>query len=433
MPSFSQGKLRVTGDKSISHRVLLVGAATPGITQIHHLNHGSAVKVLIPTLQALGVNIEQKDAVTNVYPPSNGLYSRKGLRLNLGASSAAARLLLGLLSGLGINAIVDGDTSLQRQPMEWVIEPLRELGVDIRELGTPGHLPVEIAGGQVYDGKVHLSVGSAQARSAILLAAFGSGRNVEIKHLTLSRDHTIRLLRYIGINIQNTPEGVRICGGRPRPLPEYIVPSDPSAAAYLVAAHVFQRRKDELVLENVGVNPTRIGFFNLLKECGIPIRYENVYEAFGEPVGNIIIGEVPNKLKPFQIKDDYSFHSMIDEIPLAAAIATLCSGQSAIYGAAELLFKETNRLISTRDMLSAFGSHVEIVGDSLLIFGDIPLKHGIIPSFRDHRIAMTAVALACSFPGRSRILEGSCYKTSFPDFTELMRCFGFDVYTQNHQ
>ncbi len=419
----------IPGDKSISHRVLLVGAATPNPTKIYNLNQGSAVGLLIPALQNLGVQIDRDRAVTMVSPPTNNIWRKEEVWVNLGGSSAAARLLLGLLAGLGVPAVIDGDQTLRSRPMDWVVNPLRELGVELDYLEASGCLPVAIRGGCLLPGEVKLEVGSAQAYSAVLFAAFGARQKVKVLHPVRSRDHTDRLLRYIGVNIEYIPEGIQVSGGVGQALPEYYVPGDPSAAAFLAATHVFQKRKTELVLENICLNPTRIGFFELLKECGIPVHYKDVCEAFGEPIGAIIIGKVPHRLQPFQIDDAFRFHSMIDEIPLVAALATQIPGQSSIFGAKELVFKETNRLVSISSMLSAFGGQARIVGDALHITGGKTLQAGLIPSFGDHRIAMTAVALASSLPGHSRILQGECYKVSFPEFPEFMGTLGVNIDT----
>lgn len=418
----------VPGDKSISHRVLLVGAATPNSTKIYNLNQGSAVGLLIPALQTLGVQIDWDGSVTTVSPPTNNVWTSEPVRVNLGPSSAAARLLLGLLAGLGVPAIIDGNETLRSRPMNWVVNPLRELGIEIDYLETPGCLPVAIRGGSLQDGQVKLQVGSAQACSAILFAAFGARRKVNILHPVRSRDHTDRLLHYIGVGIEYIPEGIQISGVVPQALPEYYVPGDPSAAAFLAAAHVFQQRKTELILENICLNPTRIGFFEVLKECGIPVEYQDICEAFGEPIGAIAIGKVPDRLQPFQIDDPFRFHSMIDEIPLVAALATQIPGQSSIFGAQELVFKETNRLLSISSMLNAFGGQARVIGNALHITGGKALQAGVIPSFGDHRIAMTAVALASSLPGNSRILQGECYEVSFPEFLELMSTLGLNIH-----
>lgn len=427
IPKASPRILQVTGDKSISHRVLLAGAITPKQTRIYNLNLGSAVNLLLPALNILGVQVLQEEGVVIVSPPINNVWNQEEVRVNLGPSSAAARLLIGVLAGLGVRAIVDGDKTLRTRPMSWVIEPLQKLGANINYLEEVGCLPVVLKGGCLQDGVVQLRIGSAQSRSSLLFAAFASQRNVKIFYPVRSRDHTIRLFRYLGMKIQDLPGVVQVQGKCSQHLPEYYIPGDISAAAFLAAAHIFHRRQTELILENICLNKTRIGFFKVLKKCGIQVDYVNLREAFGEAVGTIVIGKFTGNLKPFQIKDHFLFHSLIDEIPLLVALAAIIPGQSSIFGAEELVFKETNRLLSSRNMLIAFGGQANVVKDSIHITGGLPLQAGIIPSFGDHRIAMTAAVLASSLPGISKILLGECYKTSFPEFPQLMSFLGLNI------
>lgn len=424
----SSNILQVPGDKSISHRVLLAAAITPKQTRLYNLNLGNAVSLLIPALNTLGVQVSWEKNVVIVSPPINDAWNQEEVYVNLGSSSAAARLLIGLLAGLRVKAVVDGDETLRARPMDWIVEPLQELGANIQYLGETGCLPVVLKGGCLQDGTVQLKIGSAQARSSVLFAAFASERNVKIFYPIRSRDHTIRLFQYLGMDIQDLPGSVQIQGKCSQPLAEYHIPGDPSAAAFLAAAHIFQRRQTELVLENICLNPTRIGFFEVLKECGIKVEYKNVREAFGETVGTIIIGKFCGNLQPFQIKDSFLFHSLIDEIPLLVALAAIIPGQSAIFGAKELVFKETNRLLSSQNMLLAFGGQAKVVDDSIYITGGLPLQAGTIPSFGDHRIAMSAAALAFSLPGSSKILLGECYETSFPEFPQLMSLMGLNIF-----
>jgi len=418
----------IPGDKSISHRVLLLAALLPGPTRLTGLNEGGAVQVLRPVLQVLGVRLEQKDGALTVTPPPGGIRPGGVHLLNLGSSSTAARLLLGLLSGLGIPAVIDGDASLRARPMDWVVEPLRQLGINLKYLGVPGRVPVFIQNGRLRPGKVRLEVVSAQASSAILFGAYAAGREVEISLVAASRDHTTRLLRHLGVEVQETQESIKILGAKYPPLPEYQVPGDPSAAAYLAGAYACQGGLAKLTLEQVCLNPTRMGFFDLLEECGAAISFAGVAEKYGEPVGNLSVGSLPPGARPFQIDQVVRTHAMIDEIPLAAALAALIPGTSSISHARELTFKETNRLQSTRDMLRAFGAQVEASHDSLQVRGGLPLNAGVAPSFGDHRLAMAAAVLACSMPGRTKILGGECYRTSFPEFPEKMRYLGLAVH-----
>lgn len=414
------------GDKSISHRILLAAILTPGVTIISNINRGNAVQLLIPALEKLGIDIySEQNGEVHVRPFGERMVKEDVPVLNLGPSSAAARMLIGILAGLRQRAVIDGDHVLRTRPMEWVVNPLRQMGAEITYLGKDGCLPLEIHHGNFNGGSVRLKIGSAQASSAIMFAAFASGCPVEITHKVRSRDHTERLLGYIGATIKSYDDLTSMTDISLGEIPYYHVPGDPSSAAFIAAAHVLQKRKCDCFIENVCLNPTRVGFFEILKKCGISIHYQDVKTVYGEPVGNIVIGPYNHNLTAFTVEGGYKFHSLIDEVPLLAAIACVIKGASYILNAAELVFKETNRLQTTKDMLRAFGADVEIANNGLYINGGKELESGVVPSFNDHRIAMTAAALASSLPGITRIIGGDCYQVSFVEFPNVMHSYGF--------
>jgi 3-phosphoshikimate 1-carboxyvinyltransferase len=419
----ASGEVVLPGDKSISHRALILAAPT----RIEHLNQGRSVRVLVDALAALGVPLAEA-------PPA-GLFlgsiprPRAGAapRLDLTSSSAAARHLLGLLAALGVEAIVDGDARLRAQPMAWVIEPLRAIGARLDDGERPGHLPVRTLPGVLRGGSVSVTVGSAQARSVLLLAATAAGISLHVRYPVRSRDHTERLLRHLGVPLEDSGEAVAIRGAGVPPIGALAIPADPSALAYPAAAHVLSGSRRTLAARGVCLNPTRTGFLELLKGMGVAIAYEDVIERFGEPVGTVLVGPRPPELRPFAIRDPSLLHALIDEVPVAFALASQVSGASTLEGGGELAFKETDRLDSTRAMLAAFGADVEVSGHALRIEGGRPLSCGLVPSFGDHRVAMAAAALATSLPGATRIAQGGCYRSSFPSFAECMRAGGWDV------
>jgi 3-phosphoshikimate 1-carboxyvinyltransferase len=217
-----------------------------------------------------------------------------------------------------------------------------------------------------------------------------------------------------------------IVEGRPLPtVPFYRVPGDPSAASCVVATRVL--RGGALSLPGICLNPTRTGFFALLAELGVPVVARDVRDEAGEPVGTLAVGPAPREIPSFTIANDERFHALIDEVPLAAALATRAAGRSSFLRAGELTFKETDRLASTRAMLAAFGAEVEVSGDALHVRGGRPLRAGVVPSAGDHRIAMAATALAASLPGVTRVEGGACVESSFPGFCAAMRAAGCDV------
>ncbi|HEX2095060.1 MAG TPA: hypothetical protein VHG28_21855 [Longimicrobiaceae bacterium] len=419
-PAAGERAVAVPGDKSISHRILLAAAAGDRPVRIVGLNPGSAVGVLVPALGALGCALERAGAAWLVRPPAGGLPREAAGVLDLGPSSAAARLLLGLLAGAGVRGVVTGDATLRSRPMDWVVDPLRELGADLRYLGEPGRLPVYTGGAPLHGGRVRMRVGSAQAGSAVMFAAFAARVPVEVELEVRSRDHTERLLEALGVGVHHTGMRVRMDGLPPNLPGEYHLPGDPSAAAFLAAAHVLRGGRGTLRLPGVGTNPTRMGFFEVLRACGVPVREEKRRQVHGEPVSTLVVGPCSGSLRPFTVSDPGRLHAMIDEVPLAAALAASLPGRSRIGAAGELVFKETNRLVTTRDMLRAFGARVEVEGDAIVVQGGGPLAAGAVPSFGDHRIAMAAAVLASSLPGETTVLGGACFSTSFPGFDRAL-------------
>ncbi|HEU4537448.1 MAG TPA: hypothetical protein VFS00_25190, partial [Polyangiaceae bacterium] len=226
--------LTVPGDKSISHRALLVGAAAPGATEIVNVNRGTAVTDLWGPLRALGASLVDEGGTLRLGslrgPGARPGAVAGGPHVNVGPSSAAARLLIGLLAGLEIPGVVDGDAVLRQRPMRWLVDPLRELGAKLDYLGAEGCLPIAVRGGALRDGRVGLNVGSAQARSGVVLAAAAAGRRVTVDHPVQSRDHTERLLAFAGVDLEVTRQAVAVRGGSIGPLPRLEVPGDPSLA-----------------------------------------------------------------------------------------------------------------------------------------------------------------------------------------------------------
>ncbi|MDD4965739.1 MAG: hypothetical protein PHD44_02170 [Halothiobacillus sp.] len=412
------------GDKSISHRVLLIAAATDGESRLRGINLCGAVFPLIEALRQLGATVDIDDGEMRVGTIDRNL--RTAPVLNLGPSSAAARLLLGLLVGLGVEAVIDGDETLRPRPVDWVVEPLRGLGAELEYLRAEGQLPVRIGRSRLREGIAHLTVGSAQARSAVLLAAWAAGVAVDVRQAIHSRDHTQRLLCSLGCRLDVRSNGVSLTPAAPPSFPFYEVPLDPSAVAYPVAAHLFRGMVEPLRIDGVCLNPTRTGFFETLRDCGIAVSYSGIVDRFGEPVGSLTV-EGDWDADSLEVDNPDRFHAMIDEIPLAAAVATRLPGLSRFGGAEELIFKESNRIESTAAMLRAFGAEVATAADGFTVRGGVELTASRAPSFGDHRIAMTAAALGTSLAGRTVVEQGECTETSFPHFAETMRGYGFDV------
>jgi 3-phosphoshikimate 1-carboxyvinyltransferase len=429
--------IRVPGDKSISHRALLA-ALLPGAPReltVRNANLGGAVRALLPALAALGLRTELRDGALivepNAVPVPQPVRPHPEVRdwpagvpyLETEGSSAAARLLIGVLAGAGVRAVVDGDEVLRHRPMEWLVDPLRALGARIGYLGTPGRLPIFVHGPVCHEGTVDLAVGSAQSRSAVLLAAVAAGVPVTLHQQVRSRDHTERMLAHFGADLEVTAAGTRFLGGGCT-VPETLeVPGDPSLAAYPVAAHLLWGN-GELAVRGICLNPTRLGFFEVLRRAGADIRYQYRRTVGGERVGSVLVRGGLHTAGPIRVTERSLLHALIDEVPLVAAVAARLPGTSWIGCAEELRFKETDRLETTAQMCAAFGARVAVHKNGLTITGGTPLRAGPIPSFEDHRVAMAAATLAAALPGRTTVLGGGCHRTSFPDFVAVLHAIG---------
>jgi 3-phosphoshikimate 1-carboxyvinyltransferase len=418
----------VPGDKSITHRALLTSLMTDSPTEIRGANLGGAVLHLLDPLARLGIKVRRNGTTLSLFP--GGTSAEACPRLDVRESSAAARLLIGVLAGRGIQAVVDGDEVLRNRPMEWVVEPLTALGACIDYMREPGRLPVMVRSGITRAARIELAVGSAQARSAVLTACVTAGIPVSIRRSVRSRNHTERLLTAMGATIREDDDGVEYAGGAIRQPPVIDVPGDPSLAAYAVATELLSPVPADvgLTIRGVCLNPTRIGFLETLRRAGAGIAYRDVRQQAGEPVGTIEVHGGLAGVRPPQVADAFTLHSLIDEVPLLSAVASVIDGPSVIGAAQELSFKETNRLTTTTAMLRGFGARIRATLSSLHIDGGRPLQAGATDSFGDHRLGMTAATLAASLPGTTLVRGGTCHATSFPEFVDHMAALGVNLW-----
>lgn len=422
--------ITIPGDKSISHRVLMLAILFDNETTITNLNMGSAVTILKDLYRLLKIPIElssAKEAKVGYFDPSR--IAQEQVVLNAGGSSCVARFFIGIMAGLGVNCIIDGNETLRNRPMDFVVEPLHELGANIQYLDKEGCLPVKIGKGSMKDGSVHLKVDSAQASSAVFLAAITAKIKVEVHYKSHSRDHTQKLLHYLGCDYFKDGTRYILNGRKPlQPLLSYRVPGDPSLAAFPIAGHLLQRKTQPLVIEKICINPTRTGILEVFKEMGADIQYQNLQNYFGEETGDIVVAPLQHTLRPLHIQGGALLQAMLDEVPLAAAVSATLKGQTVISDAQELEFKETNRLLTTKDMLNSFGIQASLKPGGLIIEGTSHIEGTFVDSHKDHRISMAASILALKSPKPVEIIDGSCYETSFPDFATEMRKAGFAMY-----
>ncbi|AWV02722.1 3-phosphoshikimate 1-carboxyvinyltransferase [Burkholderia sp. JP2-270] len=413
-------------DKSISHRALLFAALAPDPVVIRGLNGGKAVTLLLDALRQLGVDLtyDPGERRANVngslraadFPPDTSVY--------LGPSSAAARLLMGALTGLGKRCIVDGDATLRARPFDWIVEPLTEMGGRFEYLGEPGALPIRIHASEFSGGCVETRIGSAQAVSAALFAGIAGRRAVRVRYPVRARDHTQLMAASFGDDVAETGNEVAFSPRAFSVPAELVVPKDPSALAYPAALFLLRYRNDAdatVTFTGVCLNPTRLGFFDWLAQCGFDVRTRETGRALGEAVGDVIL-RGGGDARATDLGSKERFHAMIDEVPLAAAVCCVLPGRAVFRDLFELTFKESDRITATRTMLAGLGLRVDIDGyDMHVPGGQTPGPGPAVPSFGDHRLSMTAQVLLSAHALAAEIDEGRCYRTSFPEFGDCLR------------
>ena len=409
-----QGTVRPPGDKSISHRALLVGALARGPSRFSGLLPGEDVQSTARVLRQLGAEIgpvRDGDVVTVRPHPF-----RTPVRvLHCGNSGTTARLLLGVLAGHPFAARLTGDQSLRRRPMGRVAAPLRAMGARVTD-GSGDRLPLTIRGGRLRALDYTSPVASAQVKSALLLAGFTGNVSVTLREPYRSRDHTERLFLHLGLPLREAAGAVIYDAPERRPrLPgfELAIPGDASSAAFLVAAAALAEG-GELLVENVGVNPTRTGFLVVLARMGVPVERLNLRDAGGEPVADLLVraGAV---LGPTEVQAS-EVPALVDEVPILAALASRASGETIFRAVGELRVKESDRLELVARNLRAVGVRAEVQGDDLHVQGSERPPAGAVETARDHRLAM-AFAVLGTLPGAAiRLSERRSVAISYPAF-----------------
>ncbi len=420
--------IRVPGDKSITHRALLLSAVANGESRLRGLLQGADCQSTASVLRALGATIPE-------IPPAgaelrvegtdfSGLRS-PGSVLDCGNSGTTARLLLGFLSGLPIEARITGDESLRSRPMRRVTNPLAEMGSAFWESGEPDRLPLRVKGGELEPLSYVSPHASAQVKSAILLAGLTGGVEAVVVEPSRSRDHTERMLRRMGAQVSEavTREGWEVgLRGAPSELEplDLFVPGDFSSAAFLIALALLGGCGDELRIENVGLNPTRTGLLDLLREMGARVEVQSLREADdpkGEPAGDLIVH--PSDLHGVSVGGEL-IPLLIDEIPLLAAVGALAAGETEIRDAAELRVKESDRIAAVATNLASVGVGVEELPDGFRVSGHTGGLRGKATVLGDHRIAM-AFGVLGALPGNEVVVDDpQVADVSFPGFWELL-------------
>jgi 3-phosphoshikimate 1-carboxyvinyltransferase len=414
------GTVRAPGDKSITHRALLLAALARGTSHVGGALTSLDARSSARVLRRLGAEISPLRDGEVLTIRGRGRFRRPDRTLDCGNSGTTTRLLLGLLAGHRFRATLTGDASLRRRPMRRVTMPLAEMGARFEEHGGDG-LPLTVRGGTLRPLRYAMPVSSAQIKSALLLAGVVGEVPVDLLEPSgRSRDHTERMLRAFGFDVAERDGWIEFRpGGRVEPF-DIQVPGDPSSAAFLVGAAVLAEA-GELRIAGVGVNPTRTGFLRVLARMGAAVAVEAADTSFGEPVADLIARPAPLRRTEVAAGE---IPGLIDEIPMLAALASRASGETVFRDVGELRVKESDRLGLIADNLRAIGGRAEARDDDLYVEGVEAPPRGTVRTAGDHRIAM-AFAVLGTLPGaRVAVDDMSCAAVSFPGFPATLRSIG---------
>lgn len=407
-----RGELEIPGDKSISHRAIMFGSLAKGTTEVTHFLQGADCLSTISCFQKLGIEIENN--ADKILIHGKGLHglSAPSEILDCGNSGTTTRLISGILSGQNFTSSLTGDASIQKRPMKRIMDPLSKMGADITSVHGNNCAPLTIKGSKLKGIHYHSPIASAQVKSAILLAGLYAENETRVTEPYISRNHSEIMLSHFGANVRTEDTTAIIL---PEPILEgqkVAVPGDISSAAYFIAAGLLVPGS-EILLKNVGINPTRDGILKVAKEMGGNIELLNVNTDNGEPTADLLVKF--SALKGITIGGEI-IPTLIDEIPIIAIMAAFARGTTIIKDAAELKVKESDRIQVMVDNLKSMGADIESTDDGMIIHGGKDLHGTIIDSHKDHRIAMSFAIASLLADGHMTILDRDCVDISFPSF-----------------
>jgi 3-phosphoshikimate 1-carboxyvinyltransferase len=414
------GSVQVPGDKSISHRALMLGAIAQGTSHVEGFLASEDCLATLAALESLGVRIHRPAPdVVDIHGGGSEALRAASRALDMGNAGTAMRLFMGLLAGQAFDSTLIGDASLMRRPMERVATPLRLMGAHIDT--AEGRPPVQIRGGQALKAiDYELPVASAQVKSAILLAALSADGRTHIREPAPTRDHTERMLTAFGAEVLRTERSIALQGGQPLRGTHIAVPGDFSSAAFFLVAGCLAAA-DGLTLCNVGVNPTRTGLIGLLEQMGADIRLHTRSAVDAEPVADIEVRASP--LKGIKVPES-AVSLSIDEFPVFFIAAACAEGDTLVRGALELRVKESDRLAVMAEGLGRLGVEHELLPDGLWIRGSDGFAGGTLESHGDHRIAMAFAVASLRARAPIEIRDVANVATSFPGFLATARQAG---------
>jgi 3-phosphoshikimate 1-carboxyvinyltransferase len=422
------GTARVPGDKSISHRALILGALSVGETRVSGLLEGEDVLNTAKSMQALGAKVERTgNFAWRVHGVGVAGFAQPASPLDFGNSGTGCRLVMGAVAGCPITAVFDGDASLRSRPMRRVLDPLALMGARVTQEGEGGRLPLTLQGARdPVPIAYRTPVASAQIKSAVLLAGLAAPGVTTVIEQEASRDHTELMLKHFGAEIISEPEGrhgrkISLIGEPELHGAAVVVPADPSSAAFPVVAALIVEGSD-VILPHVMINPLRTGLVTTLREMGASIEETEVRRDAGEPMARLRVRA--SKLRGVEVPPERA-PSMIDEYLVLAVAASFAEGTTVMRGLQELRVKESDRLEATAAMLRVNGVKVDIAGDDLIVEGRGHVAGGgLVITHMDHRIAMSALVMGLAADKPVKVDDTGFIATSFPDFIPMMRSLG---------
>ena len=431
-----KGEIPVPGDKSVSHRSIMLGAIAEGETHIRHFLNAADCRSTISCFRQMGIEINAKDDEVTV--TGKGLYglTKPGRILDAGNSGTTIRLISGILSGQSFSSCITGDASVCRRPMKRIMDPLGQMGADIRSVNNDSCAPLDIRPSLLHGIHWQTPVASAQVKSCILLAGLYANSPVTVIEPSLSRDHTERMMKYFGADVTSEEQIMadQVSGrigkagiitmqpGRILHGCKIDVPGDISSAAFFIAAALIVPGS-EILLKNVGINPTRDGILRICEEMGGKIEKLNEKTSGGEKSCDLLIRS--SSLHAVRISGDI-IPSLIDELPVLAVLAAFAEGTTVICDAAELKVKESDRIRSVTENLIKMGADIIPTSDGMIINGGKALHGAWINCYHDHRISMSFAVAALAADGETILDDEQCVRISYPKFFEDLQSLAAD-------
>jgi len=415
-PTSINGEITLPGDKSISHRAVILGSLASGVTNVEGFLKSEDTFSTISAMQLMGADIGWRDEILKI--KGNGIHGLKEPKdiIDAGNSGTTARLLIGLLSAQNFPSSITGDKYLQKRPMGRVINPLREMGAKI-QAKDDSKLPLSIQGARLTGISYKMPVASAQVKSSILLAGIFAQGQTEVMELVPTRDHTEKMMQYLGIDLSTDGNSIKISKSDGFKAADILIPSDFSTAAFFIVAALINPNS-QILIKNVGINPYRIGALEILLSMGGDIELTNKRELNGEPVADIVAKS--SSLRGINIFGEM-IPKAIDELPAVAVAACYAEGTTKITDAGELRVKETDRIKSTVTELKKLGADIEELSDGMKIEGREQLTGSECTSWGDHRIAMSVAIAATRANGQTTIEDSNAAAVSYPQFFETLK------------